>query len=144
MYGFVLRHIHSCCLSFMRPVGCGWSCQERVRSVVKQKIENMCIYRLALWVCSSYPLFAWTCHPYLGLKQWLSTFLMLGPFNTVPPVVVTPKHKIVLLQLHNCNFATFANLNVNIWYTGYMICNPCERLTWPPKGLQPTCWEPLV
>lgn len=28
------------------------------------------------------------------LKQWFSTFLTLGPVNTVPRVVATPNHKI--------------------------------------------------
>ena len=45
--------------------------------------------------------------------QWLSTFLMLRPFNTVPHVVVI-NHKIILLLLHNCNFDTFMNRNINI------------------------------
>jgi hypothetical protein len=48
------------------------------------------------------------------LEQWLSTFLMLGPFNTVPHVVVTPKHKMISILLHNYNFATVINYNVNI------------------------------
>ena len=34
-------------------------------------------------------------------------------FNTVPHVVVAPKHKILLL-LHNCNLATVMNCNLNI------------------------------
>ena len=40
--------------------------------------------------------------------------LMLRPFSTVPRVVVTPNHKIILLLLHNYNFATVINHNVNI------------------------------
>ena len=35
------------------------------------------------------------------LEQWFSTFLMLQPFNTVPHVVVTPNHTIILLLFHN-------------------------------------------
>jgi hypothetical protein len=40
------------------------------------------------------------------LDQWFSTFLTLTPFNAVPHVVVTPNHKVILLLLHNCIFAT--------------------------------------
>ena len=49
-----------------------------------------------------------------GLQQWLSTFPMLQPFNTVPCVVLTPNHKSIVLLSHNCNFATVANRHVNI------------------------------
>ena len=45
------------------------------------------------------------------LQQWFSTFLM--PFNTIPHVV-TSSHKIISLLLHNYNFATVINCNVNI------------------------------
>lgn len=51
---------------------------------------------------------------YLGLEQQFSTFLMLRSFNTVPHVVVTLNHKIMLLLLRNCKFATVMNLSVNI------------------------------
>jgi hypothetical protein len=47
-------------------------------------------------------------------SQGFPTFLMLGPFNTAPHVAVTPNHKIILLLLHNCNFATVMNCDVNI------------------------------
>ena len=43
------------------------------------------------------------------LDHWLSTSLMLFPFNTVPHVVVTPNHKIFLLLHHNCTFAIVRN-----------------------------------
>ena len=33
------------------------------------------------------------------LVQWLSTFLRLQSFNTVPHVVVTPKHKIIFVAI---------------------------------------------
>jgi hypothetical protein len=49
-----------------------------------------------------------------SLHEWFSTFLMMGPFNTVPHVAVTPNHKTTLLLLHNCNF-------VNVITRG---CNP--------------------
>jgi hypothetical protein len=47
-------------------------------------------------------------------EQWFSTFLMWRPFNTVPYIVVTPKHNFFLLICHNCNFATVMNNNANI------------------------------
>ena len=54
------------------------------------------------------------CSTQVQLVQWFSTFLMLRPFNAAPHVVVTPNHKIIALMLHNCNFATVMNHNVNI------------------------------
>jgi hypothetical protein len=48
------------------------------------------------------------------LVQWFSISLMLRPFNTVLHVVVTLSHKIIVLLLHNSNFATVMNQNVNI------------------------------
>jgi hypothetical protein len=67
------------------------------------------------------------------LNQWFSAVLMLRPFNTVPHVVVTPPSPptiklIPLLLLYNCNFATVMNLNANICFTGYLICDPFERV----------------
>ena len=41
---------------------------------------------------------------------------MLRPLNTVPHVVVTPSHKIISLLLHNHNFVTVMDCNVNIDY----------------------------
>ena len=54
-----------------------------------------------------------------SLAQWSLTFTMLWPFNTVHGVM-TPNHKIISLLLHNCNFVTVINHNVNIWYAGYL------------------------
>lgn len=48
--------------------------------------------------------------------QWLSTFLMLPPFNTIPRAVVTLLHKIISQLTHNCDLATAMHWNVNIWY----------------------------
>ena len=45
---------------------------------------------------------------------------MLQPFDAVPHVVVTPNYKIISLLLHNCDFATAINCNVNIRYAGYL------------------------
>ena len=47
--------------------------------------------------------------------QWLPTFLMLQPFNTVPHGVVTSNHKTIPLLRHNCNFATIMNHNINVY-----------------------------
>ena len=41
-------------------------------------------------------------------------------FNTVPPAVVTPNHKLILLLLHNCNFATVMDHNINILCAEYL------------------------
>jgi hypothetical protein len=59
----------------------------------------------------------------IGLEQWVLTFQMLWPFNTVPHVMVTPKHKVTSLLLHNCNFAAVMSRKVNTWYLGYLIFN---------------------
>jgi hypothetical protein len=73
---------------------------------------------------------------HIGLR--FSALLMLQPFNTGPHVVLTPHHKIISLLLHNWNFATVLNHNVNIWYAENLICDPCERVVEPPKGSPPT------
>lgn len=49
-------------------------------------------------------------------RQWFSIFLILWPLNTVPHVVVTLSHKIILLLLYVCHkyiFSTIMNCNVN-------------------------------
>lgn len=47
--------------------------------------------------------------------QRVPTFSAPQPFNTGDPhVVVTPSHKVLLLLLYNCHFATVSNCNVNI------------------------------
>lgn len=40
--------------------------------------------------------------------------VMLQPINTIPHVVVTPNHEIIMLALYNCHFATIMNRNLNI------------------------------
>ena len=57
-------------------------------------------------------------HLQILVVRWFSTFLMLCPFNTVPHVMVTPNHNIILLLLHNYNFATIMSHNVNIFSGG--------------------------
>jgi len=48
--------------------------------------------------------------PPYSLGQWFSSFRML--------CVVSPNYKITLFLLHNSNFATSMNRNVNIWCAG--------------------------
>jgi hypothetical protein len=50
--------------------------------------------------------------------QWFSAFLVLWSFNAVPRAVLTFNHKVISLQLHNDNFATVVNCNVNSRYAG--------------------------
>lgn len=59
-----------------------------------------------------------------GLKQRLSAFIVLQPFNKDPHVVVVPNNDIISLLLHNSNFSTVKNRNVNICYAEYLICDP--------------------
>lgn len=64
------------------------------------------------------------------LPQWFSAFLIPRAFNTVPHVVATPSHTIILLILHNCNFAIAVDYNVNTWLWAIWYGTP--------KGSQPT------
>ncbi|EDL77014.1 rCG25479 [Rattus norvegicus] len=50
-----------------------------------------------------------------SIKQSFSTFLMISPFNTIPHVVVTPRHKLFSLLLQSCNFVTLFSCDVNIF-----------------------------
>ena len=74
--------------------------------------SSFSLFRMMLTVGFSYPAFSTL--RYVPLIQWFSTSLMLQPFNTIPYIVVNPNFKIMLLLLHNYNFVTFMNLNVNI------------------------------
>lgn len=58
--------------------------------------------------------------------------------NPSPPTV-----RLFLLLLHNCNFATVINLNVNIWYAE-ALGGPGERVVWLPKGFDPQVESLLV
>jgi hypothetical protein len=44
---------------------------------------------------------------------WLSAFLRLWPFKTAPHGLVTSNQRIILLLLHNYNFATVMSHNIN-------------------------------
>lgn len=57
-------------------------------------------------------------------QQRSPSFLMLGPFNTVPCAVMTPTVGLFLLLLHNYDFATVVNRNVSIWYVIHVKCDP--------------------
>lgn len=63
--------------------------------------------------------------------------------NTTSHLVVVPKHRLFLLLLYKCNFATVINYNIKIRYV--------DVLRWPLgkgpstlKGLQPPHLEPLL
>jgi hypothetical protein len=61
--------------------------------------------------------------PFQGLSQmqWLSTVLMLPPFNSVPHALVTPPTtKLFLFLLHNCTFAIVMNPNKKVCSVGLM------------------------
>ena len=62
----------------------------------------------------------------IPLEQWFSTFLILWPLTQLFMVWWPLNRKIILLLLHSCSFVV--NCNINIWYAGYLKCNP------PPKG----------
>jgi hypothetical protein len=71
----------------------------------------------------------------LSLDQWFSTFLKPPPFNSVPHVVVTPRHIFFLLLLHNYNFITVMNHNVKYPCFLRLLGDSCERE--PSKGWRP-------
>lgn len=73
------------------------------------------------------------------LDQQFSAFLMLQSFETFPHVVFS-KDTITLLLLHNSNFATIMNSNVNICYAKYLICYPWGVVT---QRLSTTGLEPV-
>ena len=60
----------------LKPFGCTGTRQVRVPGQTESDLLNQLIR--------------------ISLDQWFSTFLMVHPFNTVPHVVVAPKHKIIL------------------------------------------------
>lgn len=45
---------------------------------------------------------------------------MLHPGNTIHHIVVTPNYKIMSLLLHNYDFATVMNHNLNVCYAGIL------------------------
>lgn len=71
------------------------------------------------------------------LEQWFFAFLTLWHFDTVPHVALTSTIKLFLLFIHNCNFATLVNYNVNIRYSRYVTGNSCDRVMWPQRGHDP-------
>ena len=54
-----------------------------------------------------------------------------------------PAIRSFLSLFHNFNSAVVKNHIVDIWYAGFLICDPCERVVWPSKGSPPTGWELL-
>ena len=71
-------------------------------------------------------LFSWdrVSHTILEPGWQPGSLLMLQPFNTVPHAMVAANHKIMSLLLNKCIFATVMSHNINIWYSGYLICGP--------------------
>ena len=69
-------------------------------------------WELSFFVLSWYSAFSRASLNALG--QWLSNFPKLWPFNSVPHGVVIHNLKIILLLLHNYNFATAISHNGNI------------------------------
>ena len=64
-----------------------------------------------------------------------SAFLMLRPFNTVPHVVMTPKHNIISLLLHSRCY----RYELEYKYLMFRISD-----MWPPKGSETIGWDLLV
>ena len=60
--------------------------------------------------------------------HWISTLLMLRLLNIVLYVMVTPNHTLLLC---NSKFANTMNHTIDIWYAGYLICNP--QSGWDPQ-----------
>jgi hypothetical protein len=50
------------------------------------------------------------------------------PFCDDLTTTTTITIKLFLYLLHNCNFSTVMNCDVNTGYAGYLICDPCERV----------------
>lgn len=75
----------------------------------------------------------------IDLNQWVSTFLMLQTFTTVPHVGWPQPWNYFrcCFMFHNCNFLL-------LWYAGCLICNPCERQLWLPMGSHPHSRQTLV
>jgi hypothetical protein len=76
------------------------------------------------------------------LKQWVSTFLILQPFNAVPHVV-TPNHNIF-----HCYFITIILLLLWIVMQIFLFSNGLRWALWKgcstPRRSWPTGWEPLL
>lgn len=58
-------------------------------------------------------------------------------FNTVPPVLAAPNHKIIPLLLRNCDFATVMNQNENNCFV-MLFGDPRGKDIRPSKGSQLT------
>ena len=70
---------------------------------------------------------------------------MFQPFNTVPHAVLTHNDEIISLLLHNCDFATVMNPNVNIIrYARYLICDSCEQGGLTLKKITNHCSTPVI
>lgn len=105
-----------------------WSQYDRYNAKIGKSTKP---YNGDLWLVRSEVGFSRKQHP----SQW---FLKLWPFNKVPHIVMALNHKIILLLFYNCNFSTISmSHKVNIWYAGYLRCDPCEKLVQSPKWSWP-------
>ena len=59
--------------------------------------------------------------------------------STVPHVVVTPSIKLFLLLLHNCNFATVMNCNVNICFP--VVLDSPLKMMFDPQRVKNTIYK---
>lgn len=67
------------------------------------------------------------------------TCLMLWPSNTVPHGVMNTIHKIIFLQLCNCN--VHAATNHDVTFTFQTLCHPVKLVIWLAKGTWPKGWK---
>jgi hypothetical protein len=74
----------------------------------------------------------------------LPNILRERPFSTVPHVVVTSTIKFFLFLLHNCNFSSVMNHNVNLCFL-MVLGNPCESsFDSPQRGHYPQAEDHCV
>lgn len=61
-------------------------------------------------------------YPSITLAQTCSTFLMLGPCNTLPHVVVTLTRRLFWLLFYSFNLAIAMSYNVNLFFFKIEVC----------------------
>jgi hypothetical protein len=79
-------------------------------------------YRLACFLTDFIQAF----FPPTQLRFPLLRLLQFGGSQPFPHDVVTTSHKVIFCCYFTTVFSTVMNSNVNIWYVGYLICDPCE------------------
>lgn len=68
--------------------------------------------------------------------KYSSTFLRLRPFKTVLHVLRSPNHKL-FHDYSMTNIASVKNSNINVWYAGHLMCDPCKSVIWHPPPMSP-------